>query len=80
MKWLQQKIRELSMPPAQELHTSKPDYGKLPTWKMWMPQTENIENLLIFYCGFKSIWMDQVRANNHKYKYTKSKQLNIWKG
>ena len=38
-----------------------------------MPLTENVENSLIFYCGFKTILADQVQANNHKYKYTKSK-------
>ena len=32
-----------------------------------MPQTENVENLLIFYCGFKTVLMDKVRAKNHKY-------------
>ena len=45
-----------------------------------MPRTENVENLLIFYCGFKTVLMDKVRAKNHKYKYKKSKQLNIRKG
>ena len=44
-----------------------------------MPQTENIENSLIFYYGFKTVLTDQVQANKHKYKYTKSKQLNIQK-
>ena len=41
---------------------------------------ENAENSLIFYCEFKTVLTDQVRANNHKYKYSKSKQLNIRKG
>ena len=45
-----------------------------------MPQTENIENSLIFYYGFKTVLTDQVQANKHKYKYTKSKQLNTQKG
>ena len=53
-------------------------YGKLPTRKK--PRGENAENSLIFYFGFKTALADQVRANNHKYKYTKSKQLNIPKG
>ena len=44
-----------------------------------MPQTENIENSLIFYYGFKTVLTDQVQANKHKYKYTKSKQLDIQK-
>ena len=41
---------------------------------------ETSENSLIFYCGFKTVHTDQVRANNHKYKYTKNKQLNMRKG
>ena len=40
----------------------------------------NAENLLTFSCGFKTVLTDQVRANNHKYKKIKSKQLNIRKG
>ena len=40
-----------------------------------MPRIEDAENSLIFYCRFKTVLTDQVRANNHKYKYTKSKQL-----
>ena len=71
MKWLQQKMRELSTPPAR---------GPLPTRKTRKPRTKNAENSLIFYCGFKTVLTDQVRANNHKYKYTKSKQLNIRQG
>ena len=42
-------------------------------------RTENVENSLIFYYGFKTVLTDQVRAKNRKYKYTKSKQLNIRK-
>ena len=55
-------------------------YGILPTRKTRKPRGENAENSLVFYCGFKTVLTDQVRANNHKYKYTKSKQLNIQKG
>ena len=60
-------------------HASRPDYGIHPARKMRKPRGENAANLLIFYCGFKIILTDQVQANNHKYKYTKSKQLNIQK-
>ena len=80
MKWLQQKIRKLPMLPTQGPHASRPDYGKLPTRKTQKPWGENTENSLIFYCEFKTVLMDQVQANNHKYKFTKSKQLNIQKG
>ena len=45
-----------------------------------MPRTENVENWFIFYCGFKTVLTDQARANNHKYEYTKNKQLSIRKG
>ena len=59
---------------------SRPDYLKLPARKTRKPRGENAENSLIFYCEFKTVLTDQVRANNHKYKYTKSKQLNVRKG
>ena len=59
---------------------SRPDYFKLPARKTRKPRGENAENSLIFYCEFKTVLTDQVRANNHKYKYAKSKQLNIRKG
>ena len=36
-----------------------------------MPQTEIVENSLIFYGGFKTVFIDQIRANNHKYKIYK---------
>ena len=52
---------------------------KIPTQKTRKFQTENVENSLIFYCVFKTLLADQVRANNHKYKYAKSKQVNIRK-
>ena len=71
MKWLLQKTKELSTPSAQGLHASRPGYGKLPTRKPRMPQIENVENSLIFYCGLKTVLTGQVRANNHKYEYTK---------
>ena len=57
---------------ARLLETSSPKNAKA--------RGENAENSLIFYCEFKTVLTDQVRANNHKYKYTKSKQLNIRKG
>ena len=50
--------------------------GKLPTRKARKPRGENAENLLIFYCGFKTVLTDQVRANNHKYN-EKAKIYNI---
>ena len=59
------------MLPARGFHTSRPGYGKLPTQKTRIPRTENVENSLIFYCGFKTVITDQVRANNHKYKIYK---------
>ena len=55
------------------------NYGILPARKMRKPGGENAANSFIFYCGFKTVLTDQVQANNHKYKYTKSKQLNIQK-
>ena len=64
-------MRELSTAPAR---------GPLSTRKTRKPRTKNAENSLIFYCGFKTVLTDQVQANNHKYKYTKSKQLNIQQG
>ena len=73
------KIRELSTLPARGIHASRPDYRKLPIRKTRQPQTENVENSLIFYYGFKTVLTDQVRAKNHRHKYTKSKQLNIQK-
>ena len=45
-----------------------------------MPRTENEENSVFVYCGFKTVFKDQAPANNHKYKHTKIKQLNIRKG
>ena len=80
MKWLQQKIRKLPTLHTRGPLASRPDYGKLSTRKTRKHQGENAENSLIFYCGFKTVLTNQVRANNHKYKYTKSKQLNIEKG
>ena len=45
-------------------HASRADYGKLPTQKTQTPRTENVENSLIFYYGFKTVLTDQVRAKN----------------
>ena len=74
MKWLQEKIRKLPTLATRGPLASRPNNPE--TRK---PRGENAENSLIFYCGFKTVLTDQVRAINHKYKYTKSKQLNIWK-
>ena len=59
--------------PARGPHASRPDYGKRPTQKTLKtsnrkpkPLTENAENSLILYCGFKTVLTDQVRANNHR--------------
>ena len=52
--------------PARGPHASRPDYGKRPTQKTPKPLTENAENSLILYCGFKTVLTDQVRANNHR--------------
>ena len=56
------------MLPARGLHTFRPDYGKLPTQKMWISRTENIEYSPAFYCGFKTVLMGQVRAKYKIYK------------
>ena len=74
------KDKKVTHPSHSRPLTSRPDYGKLPTQKTRKPRGENAENSLIFYCGFKAVLTNQVRANNHKYKYTKNKQLNIRKG
>ena len=79
MKWLQQRIRKLLTLPTRGPHAFRPDYRIVPARKMQKPLGENAANSLIFYRGFKTVLTDQVRANNHKYKYTKSKQLNIQK-
>ena len=76
MNWLQQKIRKLPTLATRGPHASRLDHGKLPTRKTQKPRGENAGNLLIFYCGFKTVLTDDVRASNHKYRYTKSKQLN----
>ena len=73
-------MRKLLTLPTREPHASRPGYGILPNRKTRKPRGENAENSLIFYCGLETVLTDQVRANNHKYKYKKSKQLNIRKG
>ena len=74
------KDKKVTHPSHSRPLASRPDYGKLPTRITRKPRGENAESSLIFYCGFKTVLTNQVRANNHKYKYTKSKQLNIRKG
>ena len=65
MKWLPQKIRKLLTLPTRGPHASRPDHGKLPTQKTRKLRAENAENLLIFYCEFKTVLTDHVRGKNN---------------